>query len=208
MNKKVKILIWFLLMCLSIVTNAQSKIAEFSGNGGKNTRPFIVNGPWEISWNATGSIFQLYLYDMNGDLIGLPANQLNAGKGSSYQVEKGKFYLQVNAMGNWSISINNATQKSESSTKLDTQSDVIAEFSGNGGKNTRPFTVEKPWELFWDASGAIFQLYLYDMDGNLIGLPANQLNAGKGSSFQVVKGKFYLQVNAMGNWNLKIKYAD
>ena len=64
------------------------------------------------------------------------------------------------------------------------------------------------WEIFWDASGDIFQLYLFDINGNIIGIPTNQGNAGKGSSFQVAKGNFYLQVNAIGKWNLKIKYAD
>lgn len=102
----------------------------------------------------------------------------------------------------------NTKAKSKTSTKDSHTSKTIAEFSGRGGKNTRPFSVNTPWEITWDASGSIFQLYLYDMNGNLIGVPANQLNAGKGSSFQVAKGNFYLQVNAIGNWNMQINYAD
>lgn len=102
----------------------------------------------------------------------------------------------------------NAETKSKTSTTDSHASKIIAAFSGNGGKNTRSFKTTKPWEIFWDASGDIFQLYLYDINGNLIGVPANQGSSGKGSSFQVVKGEFYLQVNAIGNWKMQIKYAD
>ncbi len=206
MNKK--LILGLFVLCISILTNAQTKIAEFSGNGGKNTRPFTVYEPWEISWNADGDIFQLYLYDMTGDLIGVPANQGSSGKGTSFQVEKGQFYLQVNAIGSWTITINKATSKNENSSNVSTNLNLVAEFSGDGGKNTRSFKVVKPWEIFWDTSGDIFQLFLFDMSGDLIGVPANQGNPGKGSSFQVEKGEFYLQVNAIGKWNLKIKYAD
>lgn len=106
------------------------------------------------------------------------------------------------------IKKDNAEVKNKISTTDSPTSKIIAEFSGNGGKNTRPFKTTKPWEIFWDASGSIFQLYLYDINGNLIGVPANQVNAGNGSSFQVAKGEFYLQVNAIGNWKMQIKYAD
>ncbi len=83
-------------------------------------------------------------------------------------------------------------------------SDAIATFSGSGGKNTRPFSVPAGWEIQWDANGDIFQLYLYKADGSLAGIPVNQLGSGKGSSYQASAGKYYLQVNALGQWSIKI----
>lgn len=83
-------------------------------------------------------------------------------------------------------------------------SDVVATFSGSGSKNTRPFSVPAGWEIQWDATGDIFQLYLYKADGSLAGVPANQLGSGKGSSYQANAGKYYLQVNALGKWSMKI----
>jgi len=82
-------------------------VKTFSGSGGKNTRPFTVQSGWEIQWDAKGDLFQIYLHTSNGDMVGVPANQQGAGAGSSYQPEGGQYYLQVNAIGDWSIKIVN-----------------------------------------------------------------------------------------------------
>ena len=183
-------------------------LKTFSGSGGKNTRPFSVSSGWEIQWDAKGDIFQLFLYKADGSMVGLPANQQGSGKGSSYQAKAGKYYLQVNAIGKWNIKIVQVSPtknvvKSPSKQK-NHRSKAIASFTGSGGKNTRPFTVPAGWEIQWDAKGDIFQLFLYNADGSMIGVPANQQGSGKGSSYQAKAGKYYLQVNAMGKWSIKI----
>ena len=38
----------------------------------------------------------------------------------------------------------------------------------------------------------------------MVGIPANQQGSGKGTSFQAKAGKYYLQVNAIGTWSIKI----
>lgn len=86
-------------------SSTNAVIAQYSGNGTQNTRPFNVNNPWEIQWDANGQIFQVYLYDGNGNLVDVAANQMEAGKGSYYSPKTGSFYLQVNAMGDWKIKI-------------------------------------------------------------------------------------------------------
>ncbi len=187
---------------------AQENIVKtFSGSGGKNTRPFSVNKGWEIQWDAKGDIFQLYLYNTNGDMIGVPANQQGSGQGSSYQAKAGDYYLQVNAMGNWTIKIvqiSSSNDVNKRPIKEKNDENYIANFSGSGGKNTRPFTVPSGWEIQWDAKGDIFQIYLYKADGSLVGVPANQQGAGTGNSYQAKGGKYYLQVNAIGDWDVNI----
>ena len=84
---------------------SENIIATFSGSGIKNTRPFKVSGPWEIQWNAQGDIFQLYLHSSSGKMMDITASQIGPGEGSSYQAQPGKYYLKVNAVGDWSISI-------------------------------------------------------------------------------------------------------
>jgi len=185
-----------------------SVVKEFSGSGGKNTRPFTVKDGWEIQWDAKGDIFQLFLYTANGDMVGVPANQQGSGKGSSYQAKGGQYYLQVNAIGNWAIKVvqigGQSSSVKEDKNKPKKTSSEIATFSGSGGKNTRPFTTTGPWEIQWDAKGDIFQLFLYTANGDMVGVPANQQGSGKGTSFQPKAGKYYLQVNAIGTWNIKI----
>jgi len=183
-------------------------VKEFSGSGGKNTRPFIVKDGWEIQWDANGDIFQLFLYTANGDIKGVPANQQGSGKGSSYQAKGGSYYLQVNAIGNWAIMVvqigGQSSSAEEHKRKSKKTSTEIVTFSGSGGKNTRPFMTTGPWEIQWDAKGDIFQLFLYTANGDIKGVPANQQGSGKGTSFQPKAGKYYLQVNAIGTWSIKI----
>jgi len=186
----------FLSFLLSANTNV---ISTFSGSGGKNTRPFVVKQGWEIQWDASGDIFQLYLYTASGELVGVSANQMGPGKGSSYQANAGKYYLQVNAMGRWKINIVQVNSSKNYSSTSSTTS-----FNGSGAQNTRPFTTNGSWEIQWDATGDIFQLYLYTASGELVGVPANQMGSGKGNSYQPKAGKYYLQVNAIGNWKIKI----
>lgn len=188
---------------------AQDTVVQtFSGTGGKNTRPFTVKDGWEIQWDAKGDIFQLFLYRADGEMDGVSANQQGSGKGASYQAKGGQFYLQVNALGDWTIKIvqtkgQTATpQQSELHPKADPA--VIATFSGSGGQNTRPFATTGPWEIQWDAKGDIFQIFLYTVDGEMDGVPANQQGSGKGMSYQPKAGKYYLQVNAIGNWRINI----
>jgi len=193
--------LFFVFLFYNASTAGNVFVTSFTGQGGKNTRPFYVKDGWEIHWDAKGDIFQLYLYTADGDLVGVPANQQGSGKGSSYQAEGGQFYLQANALGNWSINI---VQVVSSEGNKNENSSSTTTFTGSGGKNTRPFKTTGPWEIQWHADGDIFQLFLYSASGEMVGVPANQQGSGDGSSYQPKKGNYYLQVNAIGNWSIRI----
>lgn len=81
---------------------------------------------------------------------------------------------------------------------------VVQEFSGSGGTNTRPFTVQDHWEIQWEAAGSVFQVYLFNGAGEMQGVAANQQGSGTGSSFQPKGGDYYLQVNAIGAWEVRV----
>ena len=84
---------------------------------------------------------------------------------------------------------------------------IIKRYSGNGMQTTRPFVAKTPWEMQWDTKAEgfmIFQVYLYDGEGNLVGVAANQTKPGKGSFYNPKKGTFYLTVNTMSDWEIKI----
>jgi hypothetical protein len=85
----------------------ETVVQMFSGSGYQNTRPFTVNDGWEIQWDARGDFFQLFLNRADGETPAdfLAANQLGSGGGACYQAKGGRYYLQVNAIGNWTISI-------------------------------------------------------------------------------------------------------
>jgi hypothetical protein len=207
---KVQFKLFLVLIAIALTKGSFAQdivVQTFSGSGGLNTRPFTVKDGWEIQWDAKGDIFQLYLYTGSGDMDGVPANQQGPGKGASYQAKGGNYYLQVNALEAWTIKIiqtkKDILEESVSSTKNSPVSE-IANFTGSGGLSTRPFTASGPWEIQWDAKGEIFQLFLYNSAGEMDGVPANQQGPGKGASYQAKGGTYYLQVNALGTWKIKI----
>lgn len=85
---------------------------------------------------------------------------------------------------------------------------IIKEYFGNGAQTMRTFTVKTAWEIQWDAKGDIFQIYLFDKDGNMLNLVANQQGSGKGSFYSPKKGTFYISTNAMGTWEIKIVVVE
>ncbi len=173
-------------------------VQQYEGNGALNTRPFTVSQAWEVQWNASGDLFALYLHDGSGDLVDVAASQMGSGSGSSFFPKPGTYYFQVNTLGPWSLRIVHATI---GPTPIDR---APAVHQGNGIRSTHPFTATGPWELQWEASGDYFGVYVYDAEGTLVDVAANQSGAGPGASYQPRAGTYYLQVNAMGAWSLRV----
>ena len=88
---------------------------------------------------------------------------------------------------------------------LETERTVI-ELSGNGSRNTRPFTVSERWELRWDLKTDHFAVHLYTATGERQGmLPiATQDRPGRGATFRPDGGTFYLKIIAKGDWEISV----
>ena len=201
-------LVGIFMLSLLLPSGAQSQtesIAEFSGDGTLTTRPFQAAERWEITWDAAGDLFQVLLYRSDGSLADVPASQQGPGGVSSFQPEAGSYYLQVNAAGSWSIEVSTVPAAQEG---VHPPGAPLFTDRGDGAKNTRPFLTGGPWEVGWDASGDLFQLFVYRADGSLAGVAANQTGSGPGSSLQPEAGEFYLQVNAIGRWELQVERVE
>lgn len=115
----------------------------------------------------------------------------------------------INLIMNQTVLIAKELESSEigedtTSNAQDTKETVVVEYSGSGMKTTRPFTVDSSWELQWKASGMVFQVYLQSEDGQMVDILANQQGEGEGSSYSPKTGTYYLEINAMGDWEIKI----
>ena len=86
-------------------TDNDSSEIKYSGNGIQNTRPFRTVGAWEVNWYSKGDIFQIYLYNTDGEMLEILSSQSKAGEGSSYYPNGGTYYLKVNAADDWEIKI-------------------------------------------------------------------------------------------------------
>ena len=67
---------------------------------------------------------------------------------------------------------------------------VVFDLSGNGTRNTRPFTVQNKWEIRWDVKTDHFALHLYTATGEAQGmLPVgSQTVRGVGPRFDRTAG--------------------
>lgn len=83
----------------------EAVVKTFKGKGQQTVRPFTVADKWEIRWDANGAIFQAMLHNADGDLVDIVANQQGKGTGSAYRPKGGEYYLQMNAMGSWTVEI-------------------------------------------------------------------------------------------------------
>jgi len=82
-----------------------TSIINLTGSGKKSTRPFKVEGPWELNWDAQGGYFAVVIYKANGSRVKLAAYRRGPGKGSSYQPQGGHYYLDIKASGNWQVKV-------------------------------------------------------------------------------------------------------
>src|SRR5262249_1916009 len=72
----------------------------FDGNGRLNTKPFHVDGPWELSWRG---VLSLRIMRVSGEFVDV----FRGKDSSSFVPASGDFYLAVNGSDNegWRISI-------------------------------------------------------------------------------------------------------
>lgn len=82
----------------------------------------------------------------------------------------------------------------------------VFQYSANGTRNTRPFTVQDRWELQWDAKGGKLAIFLFTADGERQGvLPiVTQEKSGSGASYYPKGGSYYLKVVTEGDWNITV----
>ena len=86
--------------------------------------------------------------------------------------------------------------------------EVLQEFSGDGTYTTKPFTVPDGWEIEWESKGAYLQILINTSDSVPLGFAAEQTGPGSGSSYQADGGTYYLDMNAMGDWKVKVVKKD
>lgn len=88
---------------------------------------------------------------------------------------------------------------------------IVKTWQGKGIKNTEQFDVSRQWRILWkswktDDSGGIIQIFVYKEAGSLVGMAANQQDAGQDTSYFHEAGNFYLTVNSANlNWWVQVE---
>jgi len=88
---------------------------------------------------------------------------------------------------------------------------LVTKLSGSDTHTTRPFRVEDSWEIQWDykpsnlfGNSGVFQIYLYGEGSGFPDIVANQMQPGSGSAYRLKGGRYYIAVNALGSWEIRV----
>jgi hypothetical protein len=162
-----------------------AKTLRFSGNGGKTLAPIRVTSPSTMIWTNDGAIFQIF--NSGASTKGTVNSQ--AKRGTSY-VPAGRYPLQVNAIGNWTLVIKPGIERVSNPIR----------FVGNGGKALPPFRLTSRKTMYWTSTGALFQTFA--SGATIDGTVNSQARRGTTS---LPAGKYELYVNAVANWTISIK---
>lgn len=193
-------------------------VIEDSGNTSKNTDTFALHGgKIKLTYSFSGKDAFGYIYVLpEGHVFekqgGFPDVYVSkAAADSTFLVKNaGNYYLKIMS-SDWDIKLEEEISESplESNRDLEKKQNehssvVVANFSGTGSLNTRPFTTTGPWEIQWDSKNDYFYISLFTENGDRIGPIAAQPGGGIGSSYQPKAGSYYLKVISMGEWTIKI----
>jgi hypothetical protein len=165
------------------VAVARLQTFRFSGDGGKTLAPFRVRRPSTMRWTNTGDIFQIF----NAGASNNGAVNSSGHRGTSY-IPVGRYRLQVNAIGRWSIAIQPGIERLSSPIR----------FRGNGAKALPPFRLPRGKTMRWSNTGQIFQTFNAGLNGNV------NSQARRGTT-HLPAGRYALYVNAIGNWTIVIQ---
>lgn len=114
---------------LPAAKSSETIVSSWHGSSNMQTRPFHVDGPWELQWHNAQGLFTVTLHRLDGsqskDL--LVANGVVADSSSSYQPEGGDFYLEIEAVAPWYI-----------------QAVLVPSTSGSASSANDPTTLEGP----------------------------------------------------------------
>lgn len=94
------------LCCTSALAASTDQPTVFSesSTGSKRTRPFTVEGSWELRWTTSGGIL-VVLHKRTGELVDAIAQTQKAGPGASFHPTGGTYYLDITAAGDWTVSV-------------------------------------------------------------------------------------------------------
>ncbi|BFU90112.1 MAG: hypothetical protein NTAFB01_12990 [Nitrospira sp.] len=79
---------------------------------------------------------------------------------------------------------------------------VVQQFSANGSRTTRPFTVKDGWEVRWTSEKSI-GLFAVNEQGETIA-EIGSADAGPGSTYQAKGGTFSIQIISGGKWTITV----
>ena len=83
---------------------ADVPVAHWAGSATMTTRPFHVDGPWEVRWRSDGA-FTVLLHPVGSAPATVVAQARDHGASSAYQPQAGDFYLEVDASGPWTVDV-------------------------------------------------------------------------------------------------------
>ncbi|HVX92756.1 MAG TPA: hypothetical protein VHA74_01445 [Candidatus Dojkabacteria bacterium] len=181
------------------------KPISLSGSGDSVTKKLkLIDGYALLKIKHTGkSNFALYSHSTGDDRNELLVNEIGIYSGTRFiKVNEGeKYFFEVNADGNWSITITQPTSTSITApTTLKGKGDQVQLINMEKGSHTLKLT---------HTGTSNFVVYFVDPYSYFIGMDLVVNEIGKYNGTNLIKssddGLFYIVIEADGNWTAKIE---
>lgn len=177
------------------------RVMDLQGRGSKKSRPFDIDKRAEyfvVRWAGSDS-------ETTVSVIGLPPyscfESFEGAKGEGVVYESGRFYIEVDSDGDWSLSVDVLLGTPETAPATG----VLASFSGKGDGKTRPFNVPKGCEYFvvkWTANDDEVEVTVHGIE------PTSSFDwfrggpTGEGLVYE--SGRFYAEIETEGEWSVEV----
>lgn len=89
-----------------VVQKQYQQVFTFSGNGTKKSEPFTITGSrFKIAYDCSGDLCQSFIYKIGSQIPQLVMNSVGAVKDETIMYGKGEYYLDVNSMGSYTMTV-------------------------------------------------------------------------------------------------------
>ena len=86
---------------------------------------------------------------------------------------------------------------------LAAEEQIVHEFTGNGSRTTRAFTVEDGWEVRWTATNDL-SLSLLDAEGQSLKALGHSIGNAGGATYRAKGGTYSLGISSNAHWTLTV----
>ncbi len=182
------------------MTNLNHQIVELHGSGSTKSRPFDIPPNAEffaLRWKSKDKDTRI---SVNGVPPTVCYESFEGAEGDGAVYETGRFYAEIDADGEWTVSI-----EAHFSSNAQPTAGTLATFSGRGAGKTRPFSVPKGSEYFvvkWTTTDKEMDLCVNGIEPTSA---YDRFSGGKtGEGLVYESGRFYAEVETEGAWTLEV----
>jgi len=210
------------------------KIAQLSGDHGKNTSPVnITERRWRVTWECrkldkkspaslavTAQPDRSQIMPDSGQAVCTIDRE---GRDTTELRGAGAYLFAVKGLCRWSLIVEQYIPTDEERAIIEARDEAaqdwqdLGEYDGSGEQDTAAFTVtQNRWRVKWSAEAPPgwsndslgFHVALYRQDGQLLSEVCDSTEAAHDAKEFFGPGSYFLRISGQSKWNLVVQQTD